>query len=53
MLWVTSATFEANPVDLDTRWAQVCAGVHRLEAGLMVVLDVSRVLDLSHLGVAA
>jgi purine-binding chemotaxis protein CheW len=53
VLWVTSATFEANPVNLDPRWAQICAGVHRLDVGLMVVLDVNRVLDLSHLGVAA
>ena len=37
VLWVASATFEANLVNLDPRLAQVCAGVHRLEGGLMVV----------------
>lgn len=45
--------YEANPVNLDQRWTKVCAGVHRLEHGLMVVLDVDKVLDLSGLGVAA
>lgn len=53
VLWLTTATFEANPVNLDRRWSHVCDGVHRLEGGLMVVLDVDKVLDLSHLGVAA
>ena len=35
---------ERNPVNLDAKLARVCAGVHRLEAQLMVVLDVERVL---------
>ena len=47
------SSYEANPVNLDQRWTKVCAGVHRLEHGLMVVLDVDKVLDLSGLGVAA
>ena len=53
VLWLTRSSYEANPVNLDARWAQVCAGVHRLEDDLMVVLDVDKVLDLSRLGVAA
>ncbi len=35
---------EANPVNLDKRLAHVSAGVHRLEAQLLVILDVDRVL---------
>ena len=50
---LTRSSYEANPVNLDQRWAKVCAGVHRLDHGLMVVLDVDKVLDLSRLGVAA
>ena len=35
---------EPNPVNLDAKLARVSVGVHRLEAHLMVVLDVDRVL---------
>ncbi|WP_316860536.1 chemotaxis protein CheW [uncultured Cohaesibacter sp.] len=35
---------EAVPSNLDQRWADVAAGVHRLESELMVILDVDRVL---------
>ena len=52
MLWLSPDTYEPNPVNLDARWARVCAGVHRLDHDLMVVLDVDKVLDLS-LGIAA
>ena len=48
VLRLTRSSYEANPVNLDARWGQVCAGVHRLKDGLMVVLDVDKVLDLSH-----
>jgi purine-binding chemotaxis protein CheW len=41
------ATHEANPVNLDGAWASVCDGVHRLEDGLIIVLDVDKVLDLN------
>ena len=37
---------EANPANLDVRWARVSAGVHRLDGQLMVILDIDRVLDL-------
>jgi chemotaxis signal transduction protein len=53
VLRLTRSSYEANPVNLDAYWAQVCAGVHRLENDLMVVLDVDKVLDLSQFGVAA
>ena len=53
VLRLKRSSFEANPVNLDTRWSLVCAGVHRLEHDLMVVLDVDKVFDLSQFGVAA
>jgi purine-binding chemotaxis protein CheW len=37
---------EDNPVNLDRKLAAVSAGVHWLDARLMVVLDLDRVLDL-------
>ena len=45
------STYEANPVNLDGHWTRVCAGVHRLEHELMVVLDVEKVLDFTQFGV--
>lgn len=36
---------EPNPTNLDSRWSAVSSGVHRLETQLMVVLDVSRLLE--------
>jgi purine-binding chemotaxis protein CheW len=53
VLRLKPSSYEVNPVNLDQRWAKVCAGVHRLDHGLMVVLDVDKVLDLSKFGVAA
>ena len=35
---------ESNPVNLDKRWADISAGVHRLDGSLMVILDVESVL---------
>jgi purine-binding chemotaxis protein CheW len=40
------ATREDNPRNLDSRLARVCAGVHRLQRGLLIILDMHRVLDL-------
>jgi purine-binding chemotaxis protein CheW len=42
---LTRAGREPNPANLHPSWAAVAAGVHRLEGGLMVVLDVDRVLE--------
>jgi purine-binding chemotaxis protein CheW len=53
VLRLKRSSYEPNPINLDQRWAKVCAGVHRLDHGLMVVLDVDKVLNLSDLGVAA
>ena len=53
VLGLKRSTYEANPVNLDPSWARLCAGVHRLDHDLMVVLDVDKVLDFSQFGVAA
>src|SRR5690606_5416333 len=36
---------EANPANLDPRWAAISDGVHRLDGQLLVVLDVEVTLD--------
>lgn len=46
-------TAESVPVNLDERLKGVASGVHRLTDGLLVVLDVDRVLDLEFTGMAA
>jgi purine-binding chemotaxis protein CheW len=44
---------EANPANLDGRWAEISGGVHRLSGQLMVILDVERVLGRMHGDLAA
>ena len=46
VLKLGAETFEPIPVNLDPRLKHVASGVHRLETGLLVVLDVDRMLDL-------
>ena len=46
-------TAEPVPVNLDDRLKCVASGVHRLEAGLLVVLDVDQLLDLKVTEIAA
>lgn len=53
VLWLKASSYDANPANLDPRWAQVCSGVYRLDGDLMVVLDVEKVLDFSNFGAAA
>lgn len=53
VLWLKPSSFENNPANLDPRWAQVCAGVHRLDGAIMVVLNVDKLLDFSQFGAAA
>lgn len=38
-------TFENTPNTLDDVWREVAMGIHRLEDQLMVVMDVSKLLD--------
>jgi len=44
VLTLPTASREANPANLDRRWAEISGGVHRLSGQLMVILDVERVL---------
>lgn len=53
VLWLPASQYEVRPANLDPRWAQVCAGVYRLDGRLLVVLDVDKVLDISQFGAAA
>lgn len=45
VLALDAATREANPANLDPRWAQVATGVHRLDRELMLILNVDLVLE--------
>jgi purine-binding chemotaxis protein CheW len=53
VLKLGAETAEPVPVNLDDRLKRVASGVHRLEAGLLVVLDVDRLLDLKMIEMAA
>lgn len=46
-------SFEANPVNLDPRWAAISAGVHRLDGSIMVIVDVEKILATEHSVIAA
>ncbi len=37
--------FEANPVNMDPDWAQLCLGAYRLENELLMVLDVDTLIE--------
>jgi purine-binding chemotaxis protein CheW len=34
VLWLRASSYDANPPNLDPRWAQVCSGVYRLDGKL-------------------
>lgn len=53
VLKIPAANREPNPVNLDSRWAQVADGVVQLDSHLMVVLDVDRVLEIKTSKLAA
>lgn len=44
VLRLSAASLEDNPVHLDAHWTRLSLGVHRLDAKLLVVLDVDGVL---------
>lgn len=46
VLWLASADRELVPVTVDARWRSICAGLHRLENSLLLVLDVEATLTL-------
>lgn len=45
VLSLSGADFERNPATLDARWREVSTGIYRLSSGLLVVMDVRRLLD--------
>ena len=47
VLSLPADSFERNPPTLPPHWAAHSVGIHRLQDGLMVVLDVARVLALT------
>ena len=53
VLKLDDAAREPNQINLDPRLARVCAGVHRLEGQLLLVVDVDRVLNAGASAVAA
>jgi purine-binding chemotaxis protein CheW len=53
VLSLSEAKFERNPATLDARWREVSAGIYRLDGSLLVVLDVTRLLDISSRSEAA
>jgi purine-binding chemotaxis protein CheW len=53
VLKLGAETAEPVPVNLDERLKRVASGVHRLDGGLLVVLDVDRLLDLKPSELAA
>jgi purine-binding chemotaxis protein CheW len=40
-------SFEPNPPTLPPAWAELCAGIYRLQDRLLVVLDIPRILALA------
>ena len=45
-------TYEKSPATLDPKWRDVSAGIHRLESGLLIVLDIGRLLSFAETSVA-
>jgi len=50
---LSSDTFDANPVNLDPRWAGISAGIHQLKEELMVIVDVKSIIAAGEQSVAA
>ncbi len=48
VLSLSSADFERHPATLDQRWREVSTGIYRLKDTLLVVLDVSRLLNFAN-----
>jgi purine-binding chemotaxis protein CheW len=42
---IPTSQFEDNPVNLDPSWRDISRGVYRLEKGLMIELDLNKMLD--------
>jgi purine-binding chemotaxis protein CheW len=52
VLSLSNEDFERNPATLDSCWREVSTGIYRLNNTLMVVLDVSRLLNFANLEAA-
>lgn len=46
VIGIGKESFERNPGTLGTNWREFANGIYRVEKGLMVVLDVDRLLDI-------
>ncbi len=53
VLSLSADAYERNPANLDPRWREVSGGVFRLSDRLLVVLDVSRLLEFATVEAAA
>jgi purine-binding chemotaxis protein CheW len=50
---LSAAQQEPVPVNLDSHWKRVAAGVYRLEEDLLIILDIDRVLEVQSRDIAA
>ncbi|MBX9574812.1 MAG: chemotaxis protein CheW [Caulobacteraceae bacterium] len=53
VLWLSRDDLVATPVTIDAGWRALCRGLHRLDDGLMLILDVDQVLTLPTPSLAA
>ncbi len=53
VLELTSETLERTPATLDASWSRFSNGIHRLETGLLLILDIECVLDIGGTAAAA
>jgi purine-binding chemotaxis protein CheW len=44
VLSLPGASYERNPATLDTVWREVSGGIYRLKEGLLIMVDVSRLI---------
>jgi len=50
VLSIPMSCYERNPATLDAHWAQVSAGIFRLDGELLVALEVDKLLDFEGIG---
>lgn len=43
-----ASAFEPNPATLDPLWQDVTSGIYQLDGRLLVILEIERLLDLTH-----
>jgi purine-binding chemotaxis protein CheW len=48
VLELSSDQFENNPPTMDARWKQYANGIYRLDQSLVIVLDIPKILNISH-----